>query len=369
MPRDPSRLNLLGVCLLLLLATACAPRGVLGYSSEPVAGSSVSRVLVATTRQAGPPLVGFSAARSATMTYARYDISLPPTHRPGAIEWAGRKVPDPQAHFATRAATTLPGQDAFIAELNRRLGALAPGARDVTVFVPGYNNTFAESLYRLAQIEHDLGFAGVSVLFSWPSAGTGHGYVYDRDSALFSRDGLQQLLQALAASRAERIVIVSHSMGSFLTVETLRQMYLAGRPALAAKLKGVMLMSPDIDIDLFGAQLAGIHPLPQPFVVFTSRHDRALRLSALISGETDRLGNLSDLSQLAVPGVIVIDLSDYADGGDWLHHATFATAPAVLPLLQSLPELDRKLSGGQTGLPLLGRVAPKPALVRTFHPA
>ena len=48
---------------------------------------------------------------------------------------------------------------------------------------------------------------------------------YDRESAMWSRDAFEDLLKALAAAPSGgRIFIVAHSMGTLLTLETLRML-------------------------------------------------------------------------------------------------------------------------------------------------
>ena len=81
-------------------------------------------------------------------------------------------------------------------------------------------------------------------------------------------------------------------MGSALTMETLRQMALRGSSRALSRIKGVVLISPDLDVDLFRSIALDIGTLPQPFVIFGSSKDRILNLSATISGAPERLGNL-----------------------------------------------------------------------------
>ena len=71
-----------------------------------------------------------------------------------------------------------------------------PGRR-VLLFVHGFNTRFEEAVYRFAQIVHDARVDVAPVLFTWPSGGNVTDYVYDRDSAMYSRDALEAVLQAL----------------------------------------------------------------------------------------------------------------------------------------------------------------------------
>ena len=90
------------------------------------------------------------------------------------------------------------------------------------------------------------------ILFTWPSGGSLVDYVYDRDSAMYSRDALEAVLQALVDSRnVGSISILAHSMGNYLAVESLRQMAIRDR-GLPSKIRDVMLASPDAAKDVFG---------------------------------------------------------------------------------------------------------------------
>ncbi len=344
---------------LVLSLAACAQRGQLTLISSPDPRADIQTVFVATTRQKTNVQQGYGPQRSETTRFARFQVSVPPGHSPGKIEWPGQN-PDPATDFITVENRDLSDKAAFRTALDAAFTRLPAGQRDAVVFVHGYNNTFAEGLYRLVQLSHDLNVGGVKLHYSWPSAGTERGYAYDRDSAAFARDGLQQLLEILAKSKAERVLLVAHSMGALVTVESLRQMYIGGDKAIAPKLSGVVLMSPDIDVDLFRSQLRRIRPLPKPFVIFSSKGDHALRLSALLTGENQRLGNLQSTEDLKGLGVLVVDLSNFKAQGDLLNHSSLATSPNLLAILRALPEVDRKLapkdSAGRLLIPGLSKL-------------
>ncbi len=121
---------------------------------------------------------------------------------------------------------------------------------------------------------------------------------HDRDSALFARDGLEALLREIAAAGSNRIVLVAHSLGSSVTMEALRQLRIGGRDDVLNRISGVILMSPDLDVDLFRSQAQRVDPLPQPFVIFTSQRDRALRISAAITWSTVASGQSGHRSRM-----------------------------------------------------------------------
>jgi esterase/lipase superfamily enzyme len=153
-------------------------------------------------------------------------------------------------------------------------------------------------------------------------------YVYDRDSATIARDGLEQLLRLAADSGVEDLHIFAHSMGNWATIEALRQAKIAGHGDFGGKLRAVVLAAPDIDVDVFKAEMQVIGRPKYPFVLFSSSDDQALWLSGLIAGEKPRLGAYTeDKEAIADLGVIVIDLSA-TEATDSLAHNKFAV---VLP--------------------------------------
>ena len=324
--------------LLLVLLIGCTPRGQMVLYPQAVSVGDEKTVFVGTTRLLDPETGGFGNLRSKTPVFAKYDISIPPDRALGVISWPPKgRAPDPTRDFLTTDQTIFSDATAFRAALHAGLGAQGRGTREAVVFVHGFNNNFAEGLFRIAQLSHDLDVPGVAVHYSWPSAAKPLGYAYDRDSALFARDGLQALLQEVTAAGAERILIVAHSMGAALTMETLRQIAFQHDDRLMSRIRGVVLISPDIDVDVFHAQAVAIPVLPQPFIIFTSRRDRALMLSARLTGQRDRLGNLADVSEVADLKVTVLDVGAFSTGTG---HFNVGDSSALIKILARLGEIN-----------------------------
>jgi hypothetical protein len=155
----------------------------------------------------------YSRSRSETLRYGRFNVAVPPEREAGTVTFPDGRTPDPARHFLTVSAQRFADEPAFVAAVNASLARRQRGHREVTVFVHGFNTNFSEGLYRHAQIVHDFGSPGVSVTYAWPSAASVRAYPFDRESALFARDGLERLLDALSRSNAERIVLAGHSHG------------------------------------------------------------------------------------------------------------------------------------------------------------
>jgi len=333
----------------LSFVAACTPRGAITLFPDVAHVGQIRQVFVGTTRSVDDN-GRFNNKRTENVTYHRYAISVPPQHEVGEIEWPKRN-PDPTKNFLTTSIDHYPAAPGFIADLTKSLRNRPKGQREVVLFVHGFNNTFAEGMYRLAQLSHDMNLPNPTVHYSWPSAGTPLGYGYDRDSMLFARDGLENLLISIRSAGADSVLLVGHSMGALLSVEVLRQMAISDRRLMNQTISGVILISPDIDVDLFRKQAERIGPLPQPFVVFTSSKDRALRLSARLSGKQERLGTVQNPNMLAGLELALLDITDFSEGPTG--HFTAATSSALIKVLKRLNSVNiafRNDPAGRTGL-------------------
>lgn len=323
--------------LSLAVVTACAPRGQITIDPSAASAGHLQRVFVGTTRKQEAD-GSFGGNRSEHLSLARFDVSVPPDRDLGEINWPPRHGRhDPRKQFLTVDETIYPAEASFRASLKQQL-ALTGG--EAVVFVHGFNNNFAEGLYRVAQLSHDLKLSGTIIHYAWPSAADPFGYEYDRDSAMFAREGLETLIRGVEAAGATRILLVAHSMGAELTMESLQQIAIRGNQRSLNKIGGVILISPDIDVDVFRSQAHAIGHLPQPFVIFGSNRDRFLRLSAAASGTTERLGSVSDISSLSDLEVTFLDVSNFSEGAG---HFVPGDSAALIRLLDSIPDIEAAL--------------------------
>ena len=331
---------------LVVAVAGCAQRGAVTIDPSARNVGTIEHVFVGTTRVYDTQAKTFGSDRSPTLSLAEYDISVPPNRKPGEIKWPKEGRPaDPTTEFVTASETLFANDAGFRKDLGKALRANGNTNRRAMIFVHGFNNTFGEGLYRVAQLSHDLRQPVVTVHYSWPSAAQALGYVHDRDSTLFARDGLEDLFNEVIASGARDVVIVGHSMGAHLVVETLRQMDIRDSVKLRSHLAGVVLLSPDIDVEVFKSQVATFETLPQPFVIMSSSKDKALRVSSIITGQPNRLGNLEDIQQLEELDVRVIDVAAFSTGSG---HFTIGDSPELIALLSGAAERQRMFGAGNT---------------------
>lgn len=335
--------------LALVLAGCAAPRATMQFVPKGAEPGTIESIYIGTTRQIDPTLtsrLGFG--RSQVMRYGKIDVSVPPDRAPGTIPLPRpRQKLDPATQFLTADRTIYRDAAQFRQALAREV---ARKKGDTVIFVHGFNNNAVESTYRMAQFGYDLKLPGALVHYAWPSRATALGYVYDRDSAIFASRGLEQLLKNVESAGGRRVVLVAHSMGGFITMEAMSRLALQGNRRVLDRIAGVVLMSPDIDVDVFKGQAKTIGKLPEPFLIFTSKKDKALALSARITGQTNRLGNLPDPTPLAGLKLTLIDTTAYSVGGG---HFNPANSPALLAILGNIGGIDDALASdgrGRTGV-------------------
>ena len=197
----------------------------------------------------------------------------------------------------------------------------ATSARDVLIYVHGFNQTFETAALDAARLSDGIRFRGETMVFSWPSRAKLFDYGYDRDSAMWSRDALQTVLDGLMASpTVGHIHIVAHSIGTMLTMEALRQLYAHHGDLAADRIGAVVFASPDIDVDVFSTSVERIGPLARKITVITATNDRALAVSRWMAGGMTRVG-AAEKTRLERLGLHVIDASQ--EGWGVVNHDLF----------------------------------------------
>jgi esterase/lipase superfamily enzyme len=330
------------------------PKGVLTPVADTSAKSAKVNMLIATTRsRSAVPGEMFSGERALKPAFADITVSIPPNsvRKVGEVAWPRRLPSNPATDFAT-----LKAEEIDEAAARTWLSASVRKSPDgsVLVFIHGFNTRFEDSVYRFAQVVHDSGVHSAPILVTWPSRGSLLAYGYDRESTNYTRNALERLFQYLARDKeVKEVSILAHSMGNWLTLESLRQMAIRnGR--LPAKFKNVMLAAPDVDVDVFSQQIVDMGKQHPQFTLFVSRDDRALAASRRIWGDVSRLGAIDPeqspyKEELEINKINVIDLTKVKQG-DRLHHTKFAESPEIVRLIGSRISEGQTLTDSKVGL-------------------
>jgi esterase/lipase superfamily enzyme len=243
-------------------------------------------------------------------------------------------------------------------EVQRRL-AESP-KREVMLYVHGFNETFETAAYTAAELCHFLGREQVCAFFTWPASSTGNfliSYTTTTESADYAVEHLKKSIRMLAMTPGvESLQILAHSRGTALTLAAVRELVLesiaAGKePAELLKIDNLVLLSPDIDVDIAGQQITGFLSDPDlvtvwpdarlprilngRLTVYASPEDRALLVSQILFRSRNRVGQLRpedipDRAQRYFETLGRLDLISY-DGKrtDLFGHSYFTTNPQV----------------------------------------
>jgi esterase/lipase superfamily enzyme len=254
-------------------------------------------LLITTTRKpvnGGRAEPWFGSERASTMTIARAKL-VPPDDGRFSLAAAGL------ADWRLDEVEPVSGE---VSDL------LAPGGGDILIYVHGFKQTFETAALDAAHLADGIKFRGQTMVFSWPSKAGLFDYAYDRESAMWSRDDFERVLQSVVtAPGAGRVHVVAHSMGTMLTLESLRQLYARNGDAATDKIGAVVFASPDIDMDVFSSAVIRIGPIGRKITVVTATNDRALALSGRLAGGMTRVG-AAEKAAIERLGVRVIDASE-----------------------------------------------------------
>jgi esterase/lipase superfamily enzyme len=308
--------------LALAALAGLALSGCLGGESPltdaPLAQSaSLSRdptLLIATTRMpVGQPLrkPWFTAERSPDLIFAEAKLKPPSAGLISSSDWS---------------IATIDRLDSKNAAQSFAQAALG---RDLLLYIHGYRESFESAATSTVQLSEGIKFRGVTGLFTWPSAGSTLSYVSDRESAMWSRDAFEDLLTALSKTPSGgRVHLVAHSMGTLVTLETLRMLRGSGGERAMERIGAVVMAAPDIDIDLFARGLERLGPDAKKITVISSTNDRALQVSSRLAGGIVRAG-AAERERLEALGVRVADASEFGGSFININHDLFLSNPEV----------------------------------------
>lgn len=337
-----------GIVVLTLVLAGCSPAdmGLLQPVAAVDAQARQLSMLAVTTRKPDTDKEGFlfGHERDSAVHFVRLTMSMPKDRKAGTLPVSARD-PDPNTEITLVKATPLT-YAAFKAEAASPVDPAQKTTRAM-IFTHGFNTRFDQAAVRYAQIIEDTHFDGRPILFSWPSEGSPTGYGYDKDSANYSRDALQQLIDGLAEEKSlERIDIFAHSMGTWLTMETLRQMALSKDKAALDRIGTIILAAPDIDFDVFRTQVSQLGPLAGRIKVYVSADDRALQLSRRLFGGKIRAGETTDLAQFRALGIEAWDISQVKGGFGKNHGKAFGDGQTIAGIGRTLSNRPGPITTG-----------------------
>ena len=262
---------------------------------------------------------------------------LPPAPMPYQVI-DGEIVEDPEAVAALDASVAL-----VQAEVKRRL-ALTP-RKDVYLYVHGFNNSFEDAAFALAELWHFFGREGLPIVYTWPAGYPGiFGYTYDRESSEFTVFHLKQVIKWLSEQpEIENIHLIAHSRGADVAVSAFRELVIWARgagldPREHFKIKNFVLAAPDLDVQVISQRIAAerLALAVDQATLYSSPDDKAIGLAELLfASPRGRLGTLeiSELNEEEIgrmkanaSRVTVVNFQGESNG---YGHSYFRNNPAV----------------------------------------
>ena len=228
---------------------------------------------------------------------------------------------------------------AFVAAMKARLGQAQTFKGHAFVFIHGYFVTFDDAMFRAAQITYDMGFDGLPLVYSWPSAGQFRQYVTDRERAREARNYLKQFLDlVLARSGATQIHLIAHSTGAHALLEALDRMQLApSAGAPVGHFGEIVFAAPDVLATDFTTAMSALKGMGRGTTLYASKSDRALQLSEFARNGLAAAGLVpANGIPVLVAGVDSVDVSGLNTSYFGIGHSIFGDA---LPLLQDMGKL------------------------------
>ena len=211
---------------------------------------------------------------------------------------------------------------------------------NIVLYIHGYNIGFEKSCRRAAMFQRSLNLHDRMILFSWPADGNFLKYTYDEADLVWSVPYLINILDGIVKRVGnDKLDVVAHSLGARGVVQALARM--ACVSPSAALLNELVLVTPDIDAEIFKNDLPILLKAAKRITLYVSENDKALALSHEIHGYP-RLGEAGE-NLTILEGIDTIDIS--ASGKRRLSgHIYHIFNPAVIDDLTVLLETGKPAS-------------------------
>ena len=149
------------------------------------------------------------------------------------------------------------------------------------------------------------------------------------------------------------INVLAHSMGNWVTLEALRGRSIRAHQIASKirtdKIKNIMLVAPDVDVDVFRMQIKRMGALRPRIALFLSQDDRALSLSQFIWGDVPRLGEVNPRqepyrSEFERDRIEVFDLTTLKSATGNAHDRAFEDVTSVAGMIKQRMKEEQAMS-------------------------
>ncbi|WP_179380911.1 alpha/beta hydrolase [Jannaschia marina] len=250
----------------------------------------------------------------------------------------------------------------FAARLDRQLAERS--GEDIVIYVHGTRADFANPVLAAAELQHVSGYRNLFVAYAWP-ANTGLlTYFQDTEDSTNSAFQFRRFLRFLAdETAARRIHIIAHSAGTRMVSEAIGVFALEHRNSTRAqiaqelRLGQVMLIGSDADpIRVGGYLIDGIDRVVDDLTIYASGRDCALRISNIVFGERNRLGQttrgplppyvqrfIGSFDNVHLIDVTDAERSNFANGHGYLRGSPWVSSDILAAVTLGLGPAERGL--------------------------
>lgn len=307
--------------------------------ADPMSTSRSVDVFVLTNRATSNSTAmcnsGFFLNQVATQLRAiRCTVNVPAKHSIGALDTSTEASADRDTYFAAASSQASSEGDMYVA---------AEKAKEVLLFIHGFNVPFDEALVRAAQIKYDVKYQKPVFLFTWP-AGSGDGmldgvlmnrtYNENQKNARASIDHLTGVLRELRR-RDVTVQMIVHSMGHQIAIPALLQVVKgSGKKPF---IEEAIFNAPDYPSGEFILEAPLLRSAARRITLYCSPGDNALLASQKMNGNY-RIGLCLRVDGMDVINVNEIDSPVMGVGG--LGHGYYSGRAILADVYQTLLGID-----------------------------
>jgi len=262
------------------------------------------------------------------LSFGTCEVSIPRNHNSvehNPPKWNWRLEYLPKADKVVKLQkTTQKSKDEYFNELS---GCIGLSNREALIFIHGFRETFESAAKEAAELSYDLGFEGITILYSWPSRGNLLGYAADEASIEWTAPHLREFLrQFMTVSQIDSVHLIAHSMGNRALINVLSSFACEQGRITRQSIQQVILAAPDIDVGVFSQIASTILPTAGHITLYASSKDKALFASRKLH-HYQRLGDTNG-GVTIISGIDTIDVS--AVGSDIWGHSYFIDSESVI---------------------------------------
>jgi esterase/lipase superfamily enzyme len=317
------------------------------YTSQPSGPFAIVRIFFGTDRKRedrelteSMKRIDFNDTPNKKLSLGQAVVSVPKDHRVTQIErpWqltiAGVTIyseAESAAKHFTIQRIELNSEAQFLADAANILRGSGTYKDQAFIFVHGYNVSFEDALYRVAQVTYDLQFDGVPYLYSWPASRSVVNYLGDGKASSQSRPYLEEFIKlVLERTNATRVHVIAHSMGHEPLLTALNNLAHSGVLARTKKLGQLVLAAPDIDAKAFSRRTSAFTGQSRGSTLYASSKDLAMVASRVWHGGKPRAGDVPPNGPVVVQGIYTIDATYLGTDVLSINHSGYAESRELI---------------------------------------